>query len=273
VRAERETAPLLRIAKDRPLRPPPRRDTAQGCRRSAWRGHHRPKTLPDVTLSHSSPPTRLAQLGSPSHRHRYSTRRPGRPSGLPCRHPPSWPCTFRRHPASSGRLRPTPRSPQPQAHHAPPSRPRVNRRGYKPRTRLLSGYEPDTVPPPTVCADATTCTRRWQGRHSLASRRKGHGKRRTQSPTIAQARATATCPSGLLNPDAEWHGDPDGPSPCRQPLYIYRGSSPEVRRDAPTCAPGGTQTQPPPPPPRGGRGPPGRRAPPPPPRGALNSTR
>ena len=107
--------------------------------------------------------------------------------------------------------------PHPQARHAPPPRPMVNRLEYKPCSQLLSGYEPDPVPPFTVCVNARTPTRRGQGRDSLASRRKRHGKRRTQRSTGAHAQATATRPTGIVNPEAEWHGEPDEPSPCPSP--------------------------------------------------------
>ena len=92
-------------------------------------------------------------------------------------------------------------------------------------------------------ASATTPTRRGQGRDSLVSRRTGHGRRRTQRSTSAQAQATATCPTGLLNPDAEWHGEPDRSSPRAPPRYIYRVVRPEARRVASACAPCGTQAQ------------------------------
>jgi len=58
-----------------------------------------------------------------------------------------------------------------------------------------------------------------------------------------QAQATPTCPAGLLNPDAEWHGEPDEPSPCPTPRYTYRTARPKARRAAPAGAPCGTQAQ------------------------------
>ena len=115
--------------------------------------------------------------------------------------------------------------------------------GDKPRTRLLSGYEPDPVPPTTVCASATTPTRRGQGLNSLSSRRMGHDRRRTQRSTSVQAQATATCPPGLLNPDSGWLWEPNGPSPCPTPRYIHRVASAEARRASPVFAPCGTQAQ------------------------------
>jgi len=116
-----------------------------------------------------------------------------------------------------------------------------------PPSRPLGGYEPDPVPPPAVCINATTPTRPGNGNDSLTSRRTGHGKQMTQRSTIAQAQATATCPTGLLNPDAEWHGEQDGPSPCPLPRYIYRVESPEARRVAPASVLCGTQARSPPP--------------------------
>jgi len=61
--------------------------------------------------------------------------------------------------------------------------------------------------------------------------------------TSAQAQATATCPTGLLNPDAGCHEQPDGPSPCPTRRCIYRETSPEASRSAPVGATCGTQAQ------------------------------
>jgi len=74
---------------------------------------------------------------------------------------------------------------------------------HKPRNRLLRGYEPDPVPPPTVYAKAQRPPPA-EGKAVTASPRDGwgtadEGPRRQQS---AKAQATATCPTGLLNPDA-----------------------------------------------------------------------
>jgi len=91
---------------------------------------------------------------------------------------------------------------------------------------------PTPFPRPPCALRAATPTRRGKGRDSLASRRTGHGRRRTQRSTSAQAQATAACPTGLLNPDDLWHGEPDGHSPCpTPPVYIPRN---EPRR-TPTC--------------------------------------
>jgi len=104
---------------------------------------------------------------------------------------------------------------------------------YKPRDRLLRGNEPDPVLPPIVCAKAQgPPPRRGQGRDSLASRRMGHGGRRTQRSTGAQAQATATCRTGLLNPDASWHGEAGRRSPSPDPTVCMPHDEP---RGPPSC--------------------------------------
>jgi len=62
-----------------------------------------------------------------------------------------------------------------------------------------------------------------------------NGRRRTQRSTSAQAQATATCPTGLLNPGAEWYGEPEEFSPCPPPRYVYRAASRAAGRVAPPC--------------------------------------
>jgi len=74
---------------------------------------------------------------------------------------------------------------------------------HKPRNRLLRGYEPDPVPPAHRVRQSAT-TPPAEGKAVTASPRDGwgtadEGPRGQQS---AQAQATATCPTGLLNPDA-----------------------------------------------------------------------
>jgi len=74
---------------------------------------------------------------------------------------------------------------------------------HKPRNRLLRGYEPDPVPPPTVCAKAQRPPPA-EGKAVTASPRDGRGTadEGPRGQQSAQAQATATCPTGLLNPDA-----------------------------------------------------------------------
>ena len=90
---------------------------------------------------------------------------------------------------------------------------------------------PTLFPHPPCASNTATPTHRGQGRDSLGSLRTGNGQRRTQRSTTAKAQATAACPAGLLNPDAEWHEEPDEPSPCPPP----RAASRAARRVAPPC--------------------------------------
>ena len=74
---------------------------------------------------------------------------------------------------------------------------------HKTRNRLLRGYEPDPVPQPTVCAKAQRPPPA-EGKAVSASPRDGRGTsyEGLRGQQSAQAQATATCPTGLHNPDA-----------------------------------------------------------------------
>jgi len=113
---------------------------------------------------------------------------------------------------------------------------------HKPRTRLLRGYEPDPVPPPTVCAKAQRPPPA-EGKAVTASLREGWGTadggprgqqvRKRRPPQPAQLGYLTLTPSGM--------GNRTGPCRTHPPRYMYRGASPEARPAAPGSAPCGTQ--------------------------------
>jgi len=96
--------------------------------------------------------------------------------------------------------------------------------GHKPRTRLLSGYEPDPVPPPTVCAKAQR-TPPAEGTAVTASPRDGRGTadegprgqqvRKRRPPQPAQLGYLTRTPDGI--------GNRTGPRRAQPPVYIPRG--------------------------------------------------
>jgi len=110
---------------------------------------------------------------------------------------------------------------------------------HKPRTRLLRGYEPDPVPPPTVCAKAQRPPPA-EGKAVTASPRDGRGMadegprgqrvRKRRPPQPAQLGYSTRTPSGMGNRTG----------PCRAhypPRYIYHGASPEPPPQLPPAVP------------------------------------
>jgi len=123
---------------------------------------------------------------------------------------------------------------------------------HKPRTRLLCGYEPDPVPPPTVCAKAqrpppaegkaVTASPR-DGRRTADEGPRGKKVRKGRPPQPAQLGYSTRTPSGM--------GNRTGPCRANPSRYIFHKTSPEARPAAYGSAPSGTQALGPPHPCRG----------------------